>query len=309
VGAASAGGLDLPPELQRELRELAAREGSISHYELLGVPADADGAAIRRAFLEKSRRFHPDAWYRKELGEFAPLLTRAFQRINAAYQLLSDQESRARYDQEHRELFSEQDKQRVDQRTLSVADEERRARERRERMLRTKGFARVGAARQLFQQAEAHAAEGNRTAAIVELRAARELDPQRKEIAQRLADLEKEAARARVAQALVSARDWEAQGQLSKAVGIYGSAFQQDPTSAEAALGAARCAAAQSDWQTAASWAQRAVDAAPAVPLHRLELARAFGHLKMKARAKAELQVVLKAHPDHPEAKALLKGL
>ena len=113
MGAAREGGLEIPPELQRELRELAAREGRISHYELLGIPADADSGAVRRAFLERSRRFHPDAWYRKQLGDFGPLLSRAFQRINTAYQVLCEPEARAAYDKENASAFSSGDRARI----------------------------------------------------------------------------------------------------------------------------------------------------------------------------------------------------
>ena len=70
--------------MQRELRDLESRHGPLTHYQLLGVPADADSGAIRRAYLEKSKRFHPDAWYRKELGSFGPLLsTRSLEPVGA----------------------------------------------------------------------------------------------------------------------------------------------------------------------------------------------------------------------------------
>src|SRR5437016_12457064 len=95
------GAIDLPADMQRELRELEARGDRLTHYELLGVPADADGAAIRRAYLERSKRFHPDVWYRKDLGQFEAVLSKWFQRLSAAYQVLSDEEARAEYDREH----------------------------------------------------------------------------------------------------------------------------------------------------------------------------------------------------------------
>ena len=309
MAAATVGGVEIPADLQRELRDLAAREGKISHYELLGIPADADSGAVRRAFLERSRKFHPDAWYRKELGELGPLLTRAFQRINTAYQVLGDDEARAAYDEANLHLFTDRDRELIRQRGVAMADEERRARERRERLLRMKGVARIGAARQLVEQATKHAAEGNRTAALAELATARELDPLRKEIALRLAEIEKEAAKVRVASALSWGRDLEAQMSHEKALGIYSNAFQQDPTCGAAAVGAARCALALSDWQPAASWGQRAVESAPDDLEGRVLAARAFAQLKMKARAKAELQLVLQKKPDHAEARAVLKGL
>src|SRR4051794_32256535 len=183
--------IDLPADMQRELRDLEARGGRITHYELIGVAADADGGAIRRAYLEKSKRFHPDAWYRKELGEFGPLLSKWFQRLAGAYETLSDEESRADYDEEHKDELTEKDRQVMESRQLSRAEQDPRHREGRERLLRTKGFARIGAARKLYEEAQALAQNGERTNAIFALKAARELDPNRKEIQSRLVELER----------------------------------------------------------------------------------------------------------------------
>src|SRR5438874_13712788 len=91
----ASGGIDLPPDLQSELRTFDAAGRDVSLYDLLGVSPDVDGATIRRAYLDRSRRYHPDAWYRKNVGEFGPLLSRAFQKMSAAYQILSDADARA----------------------------------------------------------------------------------------------------------------------------------------------------------------------------------------------------------------------
>jgi DnaJ-class molecular chaperone len=141
--------IDLPSDMQGELRALEARGARVSHYELLGVAADADHGAVRRAYLEKSKKLHPDAWYGKELGEFGPLLSKWFQKLSTAYQTLVDEESRAEYDKAHRADLSATDRVAVQRRELSHAEEERREREGRERLLRSKGFARLGAARKL----------------------------------------------------------------------------------------------------------------------------------------------------------------
>src|SRR2546421_11727898 len=200
LGAApsSPGGtIELPADMQSELQQLEARGDRLTHYQLLGVSADADGRTIRRAYLEKSKRFHPDAWYRKDVGGFGPLLSKWFQRLSAAYQVLSDEESRAGYDRDHCAELSKSDRAALERRELSLVEEEPRARERRERMLRTKGFARIGAARKLYEEALEHALNGERTQAVFALKAARELDPHRKEIAAKLGELEREQTRAR----------------------------------------------------------------------------------------------------------------
>jgi curved DNA-binding protein CbpA len=294
--------------MQAELRALESRNARVSHYELLGVPADADGAAIRRAYFERSKKLHPDAWYGKELGEFQPLLSKWFQRVAAAYQALSDEESRTAYDQAHRAELSSSDRAAVERRELSRAEEERRERERRERLLRSKGFARLGAARKLYEDAVTFAANGERTQAIAALKTARELDPNRKEIGGKLLELEREQAKARAQSALIAAKEKEDASQWAQAIAAYTAAFQMEKSSA-AALGAARCAFANNETQAASSWASRAVEVNPADLPARFLLARCFALLNMKARARTELTTILEKTPGDKEAKALLKSL
>jgi curved DNA-binding protein CbpA len=312
LGAAqsSPGGIiELPVDIQNELRQLEERGEKLTHYELLGVSADADARAIRRAYLEKSKRFHPDAWYRKETGGFGPLLSKWFQRLSAAYQVLSDEETRAGYDRDHRAELSQSDKVALERRELSVAEEERRAREGRERMLRTKGFARIGAARKLYEEALEYAQNGERTQAIFALKAARDLDPKRNEISAKLVELEREQAKARANSALASAKEREEKRRFAEAITAYSAAFQNDPGCFAAAMGAARCATETGDAKAATIWASRAVELKPDDGEARWLLSRLFVSAGMKARARTELTALLNKNPDHKEAKALLRTL
>jgi len=78
-----------------------------------------DSEFIRRAYLERSKRLHPDSWYRKDLGQYGTLLSKWFQRLSAAYQVLIDEESRVEYDSEHKHCLSASDKAAVQRRELS----------------------------------------------------------------------------------------------------------------------------------------------------------------------------------------------
>jgi molecular chaperone DnaJ len=62
------------------------------HYEVLGVPPDADGAALRGAYLTLMRANHPD---RRPGDAAAAALAR---RANAAYDVLGNPVRRAAYD-------------------------------------------------------------------------------------------------------------------------------------------------------------------------------------------------------------------
>jgi curved DNA-binding protein CbpA len=302
----ASGGTDLPPDLQEELRQLDAAGSEVSFYDLLSLGPDADGATIRRTYLEKSRRYHPDVWFRKNVGEFGPLLSRAFQRLSAAYQVLSDEDARAAYDTQLSKRLSQRERAAIERRALSREEHDRRQRERRERLVRTKGFARIGAAHKLYEEALELALNGERAQAIAALKAARELDPRRQEIAQKLAELEREAARSRSQLAFKAACEQE-KNDPQAALKSYAQAFQMDPTNAAAVVAATRCATGLGDHQQASTFGARAVELAPDDVEIRFLLARAFVALGLKAKARAELTRVLAAKDDHKEARALLK--
>jgi molecular chaperone DnaJ len=61
------------------------------YYEMLGVSRDADKEEIKRAYRRLARKYHPDV--NKEDGA-----EERFKEINRAYEVLSEPETRARYD-------------------------------------------------------------------------------------------------------------------------------------------------------------------------------------------------------------------
>ncbi|NEO09330.1 MAG: molecular chaperone DnaJ [Moorea sp. SIO1F2] len=61
------------------------------YYDLLGVSRDADKDEIKRAYRRLARKYHPDV--NKEPGA-----EERFKEINRAYEVLSEPETRARYD-------------------------------------------------------------------------------------------------------------------------------------------------------------------------------------------------------------------
>jgi hypothetical protein len=70
-------------------------------YDLLGVPCDADASKIKKAYYSQSRAYHPD----KNPGD--KVAEEKFKHISNAYQVLSDDKLRSRYDQIGEESISE----------------------------------------------------------------------------------------------------------------------------------------------------------------------------------------------------------
>ncbi len=65
--------------------------GSKDYYEVLGVDRDADQRTIKRAFLKKARKVHPDV-------SDDPDAEQKFKELNEAYFVLSDEQKRSNYD-------------------------------------------------------------------------------------------------------------------------------------------------------------------------------------------------------------------
>ena len=63
------------------------------YYDVLGVPRDASGEEIKKAFRKLAHKYHPDVAKDKITGEAK------FKEINEANEVLSDPEKRRKYDQ------------------------------------------------------------------------------------------------------------------------------------------------------------------------------------------------------------------
>ncbi len=72
----------------------------LSHYDLLGVGREASAEEVRRAYLDRSRLFHPDLRHRPDLEGLEKELAAVFDRVKAAHDTLVDPDARATYDQE-----------------------------------------------------------------------------------------------------------------------------------------------------------------------------------------------------------------
>jgi len=89
---------ELTLEQQRQLLDLDQRHASLDHYQLLGIEPSVDAKAIRAAYYELVRVYHPDRYFGKQLGDFEGPLTRVFGKFSEAYEVLHRAESRAEYD-------------------------------------------------------------------------------------------------------------------------------------------------------------------------------------------------------------------
>lgn len=97
---------DLPIEQKKRILDFFYRLDDLDHYTLLGVTREAEKKAIKRAYFELAAIFHPDRYYKKDLGTFKPKMEVLFTRITEAHDTLIDVEKRADYDAYVQEVAS-----------------------------------------------------------------------------------------------------------------------------------------------------------------------------------------------------------
>ena len=86
--------LEIDLEAQLRILEFETKLDA-PYHEILGIDLKADAKAVKRAYFELSKEFHPDRYFRKEIGAYEKRLHVVFKRILEAYELLSDPTVRA----------------------------------------------------------------------------------------------------------------------------------------------------------------------------------------------------------------------
>jgi tetratricopeptide (TPR) repeat protein len=104
----------LAERLRAEIGDKASRLGELDAYQLLGVQRGADALAVKRAYHEAAKLYHPDALARAGIdSETLQQANRVFAAIGKAHSMLSDPERRREYDEALQDDATEVDANRL----------------------------------------------------------------------------------------------------------------------------------------------------------------------------------------------------
>jgi curved DNA-binding protein CbpA len=91
--------VDLEVEKKRRILDAFYRLDDFTYYELLNISEQADKKQIKSAYYQAAPEFHPDRFFRKNLGSYKPKIEAIFARITLAHDVLTSKERRAEYDE------------------------------------------------------------------------------------------------------------------------------------------------------------------------------------------------------------------
>jgi len=295
--------LDLTVAIQRKVLEFETGLDR-PYHEILGVAVDADVKAIKKAYFALSKQFHPDRYFRRNLGPFAERLERCFKKILEAYELLSDPATRAEV---QRELAASEAPAKAGAAPSSLA-----ARKRLSRLGRQlKVFeGRKRKAKTFFESGMSAFRAERWLEAAGSVRLAIAFDPGNQAYKEAFSDVQRKAHEER-AKVLIKQGDGALEMRnYREAAGLLEEALQFRPFDAELNIRAARLQwQAVGDLRKAKEFAAAACEIDPTNAAHRRTLGQIFKAAGLKSNARRELEAALKLDPKDAEASVELKSL
>ncbi len=289
--------LDIPEELQRRILVFEAALDQ-PYHQLLGVKRDADLRTIKKAYFKLSKVFHPDRYFRREIGAFAQRLNRIFRRIALAYELLADPTTRAELE---RSMAASPTRESGPSDGLSAAQlRKRKLLERMHKRFRIPKevlLERRFKARQFHDASRVSAQKGNWKEAAASIRLAIAFDPWSDAYKESFGDVQAEVNQIRAAELLEQASGaWDERSQ-SEALRLYEEAMHYRPTDAEIHDRAAQVAIELSDLERAEEYAERACELAPDVPGHLVTYSRVLRGDGRRQKAREALEKARRLDP------------
>jgi curved DNA-binding protein CbpA len=304
-------GLDLSVELQRRILAFD-RSLDRSYHELLGVERSADDKEIKRAYFRLSKEYHPDRYFRRNIGGYALRLDRIFKRISEAYELLSDPTTRQEIERAMRDAPPAEGAYAGAGGSEPIGPEQRRrrapevpARIRHLQRLRArfkvpeKAVAeRRFKARQFFGAARAAAHEKRWIEAAASMRLAIAFDPLNPDYKRGFADIQADVHRAR-AERLIEEADGA--GARGDALRLLEEALNYRPLDVAVNRRAAELCLELDQLDRAREYAETLCEVEPEVATHHVLLARALRRQGVKERARKALDRAAALDPKHPD--------
>jgi curved DNA-binding protein CbpA len=253
-------GIDITLELQKKLLRLYKARDELSHYQLLDVDRQADNKQIKRAYFKVSKDYHPDTYFRKEIGTFRAKIVALFKKVSLAYEVLSNEQKRAAYDHSLPYEPSPEEIQASERKVKLKASDDRLKAERRRRLLkRTPRAKRKAQARRHYDDAVDWKEKKNMVKAANSVRLALTLDSDNARYQALLDEVGPKASEIRADNEYKRGRYEESMGNEEGALVAYLAAIEQNPNNSRALFRAAQVMLAMKrDLKTALTFARKA---------------------------------------------------
>jgi curved DNA-binding protein CbpA len=208
---------DLSVEQKKGILFMAAKIDEWTYYRSLGLKRTASAGEIKKAYFRVSKAFHPDAFFRKELGSYKKRIADIYEHLRFVYEVLSNPERKDAYDETIQDVLTEEEqatlekiaserKQAEDRKMATEERDKRYAERRRERRLKKNPMmGRKNKATEYIEMAEKALKDKKVSRAADYYRLAMSFAPRDQALREKAEPVMKEAAKAKAEQQLKKA--------------------------------------------------------------------------------------------------------
>lgn len=282
-----------------------------THYELLQIDRKADKDAVKKAYRERTKEWHPDRFRAKNLGSFKRMIEAVFKRLNEAQKVLADDRARLEYDKTIIFELSPEEMKEVMWKAGAEDREKRREDSMKARRLaKNPVLLKKQQAREFYEAALAAESEGKLIEARRQAQMAVTYDPKNADypvLVQRLAEA---AVDTRLAPLLKRGKYHESLTQWDEAIEYLQEAVRIAPDNGTAHLRLAyNMLMGHQPIDEVIRHAQKAVGALPEDAEAHFILGRCFEAKDMAKNAKKHYEDAVRLRPNYQEAKKRLNKL
>ena len=169
------------PHWAAETKQIAAHLDQLDYYQVLGASHDAPLAELKAQYHQLQRNYHPDSFFTSPDTDLREAVHAIAKRVAEAYVILRDPEKRAKYTRD----VTGPDRAKK----LRYTDESQRE----QRIEKEQEIGKTAQGRQLWAKAMKSVEQGNRAAAIRDLKTALIFERDNERFKAKLEELEAEA--------------------------------------------------------------------------------------------------------------------
>jgi tetratricopeptide (TPR) repeat protein len=279
-------------------------------YEILRVKRKDDEKAIKRAYFQRSKEWHPDRFVRGKLGSFKRMIDDIYKQIKTAHEVLSDEDARETYDEtviftpDEDEISEMLDQQRRAERD-KLREKERLERRKKRNPVRV----RLERAKEMIAEAEAKEKAGDLLGALRAAQTAMAFD-EKPEYMQVVERLKVTTGEQRIGPYLRRGMHEETMARFDEAVETFQEAVRIAPENGAVRLRLAyNIISSGKDPQEANKHAHKAVELLPDDPEAHFVLGLCYEKGGMDKAAVRAYERALELRPAYVEAKKRLKKL
>ena len=275
-----------------------------THWRMLGLEWNATPEAVRAAYLDQVKLFHPDRYAGMKLGSFRGRLERVFRGLTEARDVLTSETHRAPY------VLATAPALEVTRLEARRLEDERRSLERRGRLARHNPLlARAERINTLMKHGREMLAAGQFAQAVNDFQLVASLDPGNTEAGPLAVAARKKGMEGKINECLEKARAAEAMGSWPGALAAYRAAIEIEPGNVRALVLASRAALEAGEVGAARDLAEQGIKVQPRNAVAHEALGAALEVIGKKSDARKALERAVEIDPRLDSAKERLKKL